>query len=75
MASPDFRLPRKFINEIEKAKGTWRIEPGDKHGKLYVNDTLCAAIPRGRWDENTRFGRNVLAQIRRALRGLRDHKG
>lgn len=62
---------RNLLPDIESTGLPWRAEPGKKHIKLYLRDTLCLVISHGRKSPpNSRTLLNDRAVIRRAAKGL-----
>jgi hypothetical protein len=61
----------KRIQAALDAVGNWRLEPGRKHIRIWVNGMMAGICPlndRGDGRFNGRAELNVISQIRRAAR-------
>lgn len=62
----------KDIEELLNSSGVpWHVKEGRRHLHVVVAGRLVGVLPKGhqsQWDTNGRGHRNVVAQIRRAIR-------
>jgi hypothetical protein len=66
------KLPKRVKQALEQV-GSYRLEQGGKHVRIYVNEVLAGIVPHGVRGDGEIPGRamlNVVSQIRRAGRAV-----
>ncbi len=67
-----FRLDDRVRAALDGAGVPWSVEPGKRHEKLLVRGRVVGVVPRassGRMNRGGRAADNLLAAVRRAIRG------
>ena len=64
------KLPDPIRKALEACPLPWRIELGTRHQLVYINDRMVAVLARNATKDSHagRGSRNVVAQIKRAIR-------
>lgn len=65
------RLSKDVLRALEESGQPWRVDKGSRHLKLIVNEQFVGIMPLRGYGGGVRAERNIIAQIRRAAKGLK----
>lgn len=65
------KIPDRVEQALEDSGKPWRIEHGSRHLKIIVADQFVGILPLKGSNAGYRAEKNVIAQIRRAAKGLK----
>jgi hypothetical protein len=67
------KISKATRKALEECGRTFKVEEGKKHFKIWVGNIMCGVQPKGIRGDGQSNGfaeKNVIAQIRRAARGV-----
>lgn len=65
---------KKVLDILREANVDFKIVQGSRHMKIFVGTKMCGIYPRGDTECGTRAAKNVIAQVRRAIKREKEKK-